>query len=128
MSILDLPQREFLAMLPELKQQGVDTDALLRQYRSANSPLEKVSRAIFGTGLNEAATAAQAGIANEGRRIAFDPRNIRSRFARFDPEFAQLSNLSAANASPTTGLLGVSAVQEDKKELPFMNFMRGLLQ
>jgi len=59
MSILDLPRDEFLAMLPELRQQGVDTDALLRQYRSANSPF---------AGINEAATASQAALADDGRR------------------------------------------------------------
>ena len=39
----------------------------------------------------------------------FNPTNIRSRFARFDPEFAHLSNLSAANASPLAGIAGLSA-------------------
>jgi hypothetical protein len=33
----------------------------------------------------------------------FDPRNIRSRFARFDPRLSHLSNLNAANASPLIG-------------------------
>ena len=38
-----------------------------------------------------------------------NPANIRSRFARFDPEFSHLSNLSAANASPLTGLMAMQA-------------------
>ncbi len=42
----------------------------------------------------------------------FEPRNIRSRFARFDPEFAHLSNLSAANASPIGGLLAQSGANQ----------------
>jgi hypothetical protein len=57
----------------------------------------------------------------------FDPTNIRSRFARFDPEFSHLSNLSAANASPTAGLLA-SGAQEQDKPLPFMEMLRGLLR
>lgn len=59
MNILDLPRDEFLAMLPELRGQGVDTDALLRKYRSANSPL---------AGINEASAASQAALADDGRR------------------------------------------------------------
>lgn len=42
----------------------------------------------------------------------FEPRNIRSRFARFDPEFAHLSNLSAANVSPIGGLLAQSGANQ----------------
>jgi hypothetical protein len=56
----------------------------------------------------------------------FNPTNIRSRFARFDPEFSHLSNLSAANASPA-GLLAMQPEQETRP-LPFMEMLRGLLQ
>ena len=59
-------------------------------------------------------------------RVTFDPANIRSRFARFDPEFSHLSNLNAANASAPTGLLAVQGQQEQVP--PFMSFVRGLLQ
>jgi GNAT superfamily N-acetyltransferase len=59
--------------------------------------------------------------------ILNSPSNIRSRFARFDPEFSHLSNLSAANASPTAGLLA-SGAQEQDKPLPFMEMLRGLLR
>ena len=59
--------------------------------------------------------------------VAIDPTTLRSRFARFDPEFSHLSNLSAANASPTAGLLA-SGAQEQDKPLPFMEMLRGLLQ
>ena len=38
----------------------------------------------------------------------FNPANIRSRFARFDPEFSDLSNLSAANANASVGALVLS--------------------
>jgi len=48
-------------------------------------------------------------------RTDFYPHNIRSRFARFDPEFSHLSNLSAANASKSAGvygLLGANSLDE----------------
>jgi len=35
-------------------------------------------------------------ISNSGERVTFDPANIRSRFARFDPRLKELSNLSAS--------------------------------
>ena len=45
-------------------------------------------------------------------RVEYNPANIRSRFARFDPEFAHLSNLSAANVSPIGGLLAQSGANQ----------------
>ena len=42
----------------------------------------------------------------------FDPRNIRSRFARFDPEFRHLRNLSAGVGG--LGLLGMSYPPEEQ--------------
>ena len=45
-----------------------------------------------------------------------DPTKLRSRFARFDPEFAHLSNLSAANVSPIGGLLAQSGVSDKQAE------------
>jgi hypothetical protein len=48
--------------------------------------------------------------------VAIDPSTLRSRFARFDPEFAHLSNLSAANASPLGGLLAQSGVSDKQAE------------
>tara|TARA_R110000787_G_scaffold42047_1_gene103370 strand:+ start:6827 stop:8551 length:1725 start_codon:yes stop_codon:yes gene_type:complete len=77
----------------------------------------------------DAAGADSARIYSDGveMRVVMDPRNLRSRFARFDPEFSHLSNLSAANASPTAGLLA-SGAQEQDKPLPFMELLRGLLR
>jgi hypothetical protein len=48
--------------------------------------------------------------------IALDPANIRSRFARFDPEFAHLANLSAANIDPLAGLFGALAAEEQRRQ------------
>jgi hypothetical protein len=56
--------------------------------------------------------------------VAFDPRKIRSRFARFDPRLSHLSNLNAANASPLLGGAVLAAPQEQPD--PLRN-LRGLL-
>ena len=42
-----------------------------------------------------------------GNKMAFNPENVRSKFARFDPQFSNLKNLSASNPVATTsaGLL-----------------------
>jgi len=48
--------------------------------------------------------------------LNYEPTDVRSRFARFDPEFAHLSNLSAANASPIGGLLAQSGVSDKQAE------------
>ena len=67
-NLMDMPLDEFQGALAELAQQGVDTDALLRQYRAANSPVEGMSKAIFGTGFNSGAERAAAELAAAGRR------------------------------------------------------------
>jgi len=46
-------------------------------------------------------------------RVIYDPTNIRSRFARFDPRLSHLSNLNAANVSPITGAAAMSASQQN---------------
>jgi hypothetical protein len=62
-------------------------------------------------------------IMREFQRLASDPstvtmrqdtRGMRSRFARFDPEFAHLRNLNAANASPLLGLFALMAAEEQR--------------
>jgi len=47
--------------------------------------------------------------------VTFDPRNIRSRFARFDPRLSNLRNLNAANVDPLTGLLAIMQAQEPRQ-------------
>ena len=49
-------------------------------------------------------------------QTTFDTSDLRSRFSRFDPEFAHLSNLSAANVSPIGGLLAQSCVSDKQAE------------
>jgi len=50
-----------------------------------------------------------AGVGGAGEYTIFDPANIRSRSARADPRLAHLSNIMAANASKSAGLLTSSA-------------------
>lgn len=58
-----------------------------------------------------------------------DPTTIRSRFARFDPEFSHLANLTAANASPIGGLLAQSGVSsEQAQRIEDYLYKTGLLQ
>ena len=45
--------------------------------------------------------------------VVFDPANIRSRFARFDPRLSHLANLNAANVDPITGAAALTASQQD---------------
>ena len=54
-----------------------------------------------------------AGVDDAVTALTFDPTNIRSRFARFDPRLSNLRNLSAANVDPLTGAAAVSASQQD---------------
>lgn len=48
-------------------------------------------------------------------QVIYDPRNIRSRFARFDPRLSHLANLNAANVSPIAGLLALMQAQEPRQ-------------
>ena len=43
----------------------------------------------------------------------FDPKNIRSRFAKFDPDKADSADLLAANP-PTAGILGLLSQQNNE--------------
>jgi len=58
-------------------------------------------------------------------RVEYDPANIRSKFARFDPRLSNLKNLSAALASVPGGLL---ALQEMQKRANEEQQRQGLLQ
>ena len=58
-------------------------------------------------------------------RVNYNPADIRSQYARFDPEFSNLSNISAANRSKLVGLL---ALQEMQKRANEKQYTRGLLE
>lgn len=58
-----------------------------------------------------------------------DPTKVRSQFARFDPRLSHLSNVTAANASPISGLLAQSGVSSEQAQMieDYLN-KTGLLQ
>ena len=66
--------------------------------------------------------------ATDGRRIAFDPANIRSRFARFDPRLSHLRNLSAGLAGAGALGLGLLSMPPSQAEAEQYLAERGLLQ
>lgn len=74
---------------------------------SSNIPQAAADRMVNETGGN-VYFEGSAGFDNQG--VTFDPRNIRSRFARFDPEFRHLRNLSAG-----FGGLGLLAYPEEEQ-------------
>jgi len=49
--------------------------------------------------------------------VTFDPTNVRSRFARFDPRLSHLANLNAANIDPLTGAAAMGASQQEQDPL-----------
>ena len=54
--------------------------------------------------------------------VRLSPNLVRSRFARFDPEFSNLSNISAANRSKLGGLLAASSANKaDLDPLGYQN-------
>ncbi len=62
-------------------------------------------------------------------QITFDDGGrLRSRFARFDPEFSHLKNLSAANASPLVGLLTQGLSEKQANKIEDYLYRTGLLQ
>jgi hypothetical protein len=110
------------------------SNAALAEWNARNTELGQIARGHLDDSLRRDgvdSVTVQRDQGSMGREtpstIILDPSNIRSRFARFDPEFSHLSNLSAANASPTAGLLA-SGAQEQDKPLPFMEMLRGLLR
>jgi hypothetical protein len=70
------------------------------------------------------ARAARASMPSDVTNVRY-PHNIRSRFARFDPEFKHLRNLSAGVGAAPIGLL---ALREEQKRANEDQYKRGLLQ
>lgn len=64
-----------------------------------------------------ASDAGFAGVRARGDNVViFDPRNIRSRFARFDPRLAHLKNLNAALAGGAGIPIGLLAMQPNEEQ------------
>ena len=80
--------------------------------------------------LQDAGFTGVKGVESRGHnvRVNYNPEDVRSRFARFDPRLSHLSNLNAANASPTAGLLSQVGMSERQAERTEQNLQRmGLL-
>jgi hypothetical protein len=118
-----------------------DPSGNFAQRRAAQKMYDEMGLGEFRTGdsglpswmdtdaINAARKAKYPGIRLEERdwvnsTAVFNPQNIRSRFARFDPRLSHLSNLNAANASPLLGGAVLAAPQEQPD--PLRN-LRGLL-
>jgi hypothetical protein len=81
--------------------------------------------------LQEAGFTGVKGVESRGSnvRVNYNPQDVRSQFARFDPRLAHLSNVTAANASPISGLLAQSGVSsEQAQEIEDYLARTGLLQ
>lgn len=62
-------------------------------------------------------------------RVNYNPEDVRSQFARFDPRLSHLSNVTAANMSPLGGLLAQSGVSDDQAQrIEDYLYKTGLLQ
>ena len=94
--------------------------AFLDSYQDGQATLMRLKDA-FGNNnvtpiLQEAGFTGVKGTEGRGSnvRVNYNPQDVRSRFARFDPRLSHLSNLTAANASPIGGLLAQSGVSEEQ--------------
>lgn len=106
----DLAAEEFVDFLRSAKPPGFYTDV-------AGTRMSQAQRQGFdGVRLIGGETVQQ--ISEPGDNVAvFDPRNIRSRFARFDPRLSHLRNLNAANIDPLTGAAAMGASQPTQDPL-----------
>lgn len=101
------------------------------EMRNAQYGLENVS------GFNDLSMRGTQALSDEGftgvrtgnEENVFDPNNIRSTNARFDPRLSELENILAANASPISGLLAQSGVSsEQAQRIEDYLYRTGLLQ
>jgi len=101
------------------------------EMRNAQYGLENVS------GFNDLSMRGTQALSDEGftgvrtgnEENVFDPNNIRSTNARFDPRLSELENIMAANASPISGLLAQSGVSsEQAQRIEDYLYRTGLLQ
>ena len=95
-----------------------ENPASFRQMRNAQYQLGDVSdfNDLSQRGTQELLDQQFTSVRSGNEINIFDPANIRSRFARFDPRLSHLSNLTAANASPISGILAQSGVSENQAQ------------
>lgn len=100
------------------------------EMRNAQYGLENVS------GFNDLSMRGTEALSDEGftgvrtgnEENVFDPNNIRSTFARFDPRLSELENIMAANASPLVGLLTQGLSEKQANKIEDYLYRTGLLQ
>jgi len=94
----------------------LSTNAMARERRFEGDPSitfeNVIDRGPFSLTNDQAISASQPSTV----AVDFYPQNVRSRFARFDPEFAHLANLNAANIDPLAGLFGALAAEEQRRQ------------
>ena len=90
--------------------------ASLKEMRNAQYGLENVSgyRDLSARGTKALSDEGFTGVKDGNEENVFDPKNIRSINARFDPRLSHLSNLTAANASPLGGLVAQGMVTQEE--------------
>ena len=96
------------------------TSNMMAQMSGGNMSRPQASAMATQQAINEGFYGAQSRspISSMGQNVViFDPTNIRSRFARFDPAFSHLANLNAANASPLAGILAMPNEEERNRQL-----------
>lgn len=116
-----MPRRDWVS------QSGSEMDAIRSERGgewSSDIPEIANQRMVSRTGGNVYFDGA-ARFDNQG--VTFDPRNIRSRFARFDPRLSHLANLNAANIDPLTGAVAMGASQQQNTD-PLANLRAYIAQ
>jgi hypothetical protein len=101
------------------------------EMRNAQYGLENVSgfNDLSMRGTQALSDKGFTGVRTGNEENVFDPNNIRSTNARFDPRLSELENIMAANASPISGLLAQSGVSsEQAQRIEDYLYRTGLLQ
>lgn len=111
-----IPSPQGGSILPVISKN--ENPASFSQMRNVQYQLDDVSgfNDLSQRGTQELLDQAFTGVRSGNEINIFDPANIRSRFARFDPRLSHLSNLTAANASPIGGILAQSGVSENQAQ------------
>lgn len=95
----------------------------LDSYAEGQNTLMRLKNA-FGNNnltpiLQEAGFTGVKGVETRGSnvRVNYNPQDVRSRSARFDPRLSHLSNLTAANASTPAGLIAALSAEQERSAI-----------
>ena len=108
-----------------------DQSVYLDSYQPGQTSIAKL-KDVFGNNnvtkiMEEAGFSGLSNSESLGSKVAvnYNPEDVRSKFARFDPRLSNLKNLSAGVGAAPTGLL---ALREEQKRANEEQYKRGLLQ